>query len=94
MSQETHYRLIELLSSSLVKTTDNVINEGYDPKYVMGLVMVIVARQFERFNYSPEDYIDFLEHTKTLAWYPEPPKKPHLTLIKNENLTSNTIIDS
>ena len=78
----------------VVTLTDELITEGYDPKFIMGVVAVIIARQMERYNYSPDDFIDFLDQTKHLAWYPEPRKKPVFTLIKNENFTSNTITNS
>ena len=80
----------------LVNITDGIINEGYEPEFVMGLVMVIIAKQFERFNYRPEHFLAFLEHSKTLVAVGEPVqhKRPVLTLIKNENFTSSTSADS
>lgn len=73
--------------SPIVTMTDVLITQGHDPRFVMGVVAVIIARQMERYNYSPDDYVDFLEQSKHLAWYPEPTKKPVFTLIKNENFT-------
>lgn len=68
----------------LVEITDEIISEGFEPEFVMGLVMVVIAKQFERFNYPPEHFIAFLEHSKSLVSVdePEPPKRPVLTLIK------------
>ncbi len=74
--------------------TDELIKEGHSPLFVMGVVAVIIARQLEKYNYSPDDFIDFLDQTKYLAWYPEPPKKPTLKLIKNENFNNVVSINS
>lgn len=78
--------------SPVVTLTDELITEGHSPLFVMGVVTVIIARQMEKYNYSPDDFVDFLDQSKYLAWYPDPPKKPSLTLIKNENF--NKVSDS
>lgn len=74
--------------------TDELITEGHSPLFVMGVVAVIIARQLEKYNYSPDDFVDFLDQTKYLAWYPDPPKKPVFTLIKNENINPVSDINS
>ena len=74
--------------------TDELITEGHSPLFVMGVVAVIIARQLEKYNYTPDDFVDFLDQSKDLAWYPDPHKKPVLTLIKNENFTKVPDTDS
>ena len=74
--------------------TDELITEGHSPLFVMGVVAVIIARQLEKYNYTADDFVDFLEQSKDLAWYPDPHKKPKLTLIKNENFTKVPDTDS
>ena len=74
--------------------TDELITQGHSPLFVMGVVAVIIARQLEKYNSTPDDFVDFLDQSKELAWYPDPHKKPVLTLIKNENFTKVPDTDS
>lgn len=76
------------------KILDKQLNEGHPPMFMFGVVMILLADQFKRFNYNVEDFYSFLDYTKTI-WEDEKPSKPNLTLIvNNEKFTSNTSSNS
>jgi hypothetical protein len=89
-------RIVNDVGPLLQNIIDKHINDGEPPLFLFGVLMVVLADQFKRFNYNVEDFHDFLEYTKSIWDYEEAkPPRPNLTLIiNNENITSNNSIDS
>ena len=51
--------------------TDELITQGHSPLFVMGVVAVIMARQLEKYNYTPDEFVDFLPTpAPTTRWRP------------------------
>ena len=88
-------KIVNDVGPKIQKVLDKHMNNGQPPLFMFGVVMIIIAAQFKRFNYKEEDFYSFLDYTKTIWEDEEKPNKPHLTLIvNNEITTSNTSPDS
>lgn len=83
---DDHEKVILLTYPFIAKAFNVAMNEVNDPMIVFGTFMGYLAKEFERYNYSEQDWKEFLEHIGEAGWpdnKPAPePTKPKLTLVK------------
>lgn len=92
---DEYNKIINKIGPKIQQLIDSNLEEKQPPLFLFGVIMVILADQFKRFNYSFEDYCNFLEYSKSIWDFEDPkPSKPKLTLIKNENYSANITDDS
>lgn len=64
------------------KAYSDILKEGVDPMQGFGIIMGMVAKQFMKYGWKREDFVDFLKCIQETGWPDDEPKKPKLKLIK------------
>lgn len=81
---ENHERVV-LLTHPLFSECFNVaMKEVKDPMMVFGIFMGFIAKEFGRYNYSEEDWKEFLNEISKAGW---PTKNENQTIKQKPKLT-------